>query len=223
MRDASSHAAAGITVGAIVARALAVIRVRGVEGLTMRSVAEGLGVRAPTLYHHVRNKDELLELVARNAFDSFEADQVAYQQVGSLDEWIALTTVGSLRLRDFYAKHPGLARLIQSKATPDRDEGDGSRAALVRAQLEALVRLGVPELTARKLFETSARWTLAAVAAEPPRAALASGIAEPPGGGPLSSAGEDLFASGLEIFMAGLRVVLQPVDGRAAGSRPSSS
>ncbi|WP_328320406.1 TetR family transcriptional regulator [Kribbella sp. NBC_00382] len=206
MRDASSHAAAGISVPTIVGAALVVIRERGVEGLTMRSVAERLGVRAPTLYHHVRNKGELLELVARNAFDSFEADLVAYQQVGTLDEWIELTTVGSLRLRGFYAEHPGLARLIQSKATPDRDEGDGSRAALVRAQLEALVRLGVPEPTARKLFETSARWTLAAVAAEP-----------------LGSAGEDLFASGLEIFMAGLRGALQPVDGRAAGSRPSSS
>ncbi|MDX6279992.1 MAG: TetR/AcrR family transcriptional regulator, tetracycline repressor protein, partial [Kribbellaceae bacterium] len=173
-------------------------------------------------YHHVRNKNELLELVARNAFDSFEADVVAYQQVDTINGWIALTTTGSLRLREFYAEHPGLARLIQSKATPDRDEGDGSRAALVRAQLEALVRLGVPESTARKLFETSARWTLAAVAAEPPRARRpASGIAEAaPSDGP---AGDDLFAFGLEVFMQGMRLVLQPVDGRAVGSRPSSS
>lgn len=222
MRDASSHAAVGISVTAIVAAALVAIREGGVEGLTMRSVAERLGVRAPSLYHHVKNKGELLELVARNAFDSFEADRLAYQQVGTLDEWIALTTAGSLRLRDFYAGHPGLARLLQSKATPDRDEGDGSRAALVRAQLEALVRVGVPEPTARKLFETSAHWTLAAVAAEPPAAGLlAAGAVEPGARG--EPGGDDLFAFGLAVFMQGVRVVLQPVEGRVSGARPSSS
>ncbi|WP_343238214.1 TetR/AcrR family transcriptional regulator [Streptomyces sp. SID13031] len=204
MRDASSHAAAGISVTAIVAAALAVIRERGVEGLTMRSVAERLKVRAPSLYHHVRNKDELLELVARNAFDSFEGDRLAYQQVETLDDWIAVTTAGSLRLREFYAGHPGLARLIQARATPYRDEGDGSRSALVRAQLDALVTLGIPEPVARQIFETCARWTMAAVAAEP-------------------LSGPDLFPFGLELFLRGVRAYLQPVEGSASGARPSSS
>ncbi|MDX6279849.1 MAG: hypothetical protein QOH03_920, partial [Kribbellaceae bacterium] len=45
MREASSHAAAGISVAAIVAAALVVIRENGVDGLTMRSVAERLEVR----------------------------------------------------------------------------------------------------------------------------------------------------------------------------------
>ena len=76
-RDPSSHAAAGITVPAIADAALAVIRTNGVDGLTMRAVAERLHVRAPTLYHHVRNKSDLLDLVARNAFDQFAADNAA--------------------------------------------------------------------------------------------------------------------------------------------------
>lgn len=183
-RAVSSHVAAGLTVSAIVEAALAVIREAGVGELTMRSLAERLEVRAPSLYHHVRDKDELLELVVRNAFDAFAADRTAYADVRTLDDWIAVTVSGSHRLRDFYAEHPGLAALIQAKATPYRDIGDGSRAALVRAQIEALVALGVPADTARETFETIAYWTLAAVAADGP---------------------DDLFTAGLDLLMRGLR------------------
>lgn len=189
-RDPSSHAAAGISIAAITDAALAIIRADGVDGLTMRSVAERLQVRAPSLYHHVHNKADLLDLVARNAFDEFVADKTAYEEVRSVDDWIAVTKAGSEKLRDFYADHPGLAGLIQAKATPDRDRGDGSRAELIRAQIESLVNLGVPEPQARHLFEVSARWTLAAV------------VAEPEGTG-------DLFGDGLELFMDGLRARLR--------------
>ncbi|MFD3405808.1 TetR family transcriptional regulator [Kribbella sp. NPDC058693] len=185
-RDPSSHAAAGITVAAIADAALAVIRISGVDGLTMRAVAERLDVRAPTLYHHVRNKSDLLDLVARNAFDQFTADNAAYEKLRTIDEWIALTRSGSLELRAFYADHPGLAGLIQSKATPDRDQGDGSRAELIRVQIDALVRLGVPEPEARHLFEVTARWSLAAVVAE----------------------SAEVFTEGLDLFLYGVRARL---------------
>jgi AcrR family transcriptional regulator len=185
-RDPSSHAAAGINVPAIADAALTVIRADGVDGLTMRTVAERLRVRAPSLYHHVHNKADLLELVARNAFDQFAADTAAYENLQTIDEWIALTRSGSLELRAFYADHPGLAGLIQSKASPDRDQGDGSRAELIRAQIEALIRIGVPEPDARHLFEVTARWTLAAVVAET----------------------DGLFADGLDLFLYGVRARL---------------
>lgn len=188
-RAPSSHAAAGITVAAIADAALAMIRGVGVEGLTMRGVAERLGVRAPTLYHHVQNKADLLDLVARNAFDEFASDEAAYDDLRSIDEWIALTRTGSLEFRAFYADHPGLAALMQAKVTPDRDQGAGSRALLVRVQIESLVRLGVPEPQARHLFEVTARWSLAAVVAE-------------------STVTTDLFTNGLDLFLAGLRARL---------------
>jgi TetR/AcrR family transcriptional regulator, tetracycline repressor protein len=187
-RDPSSHTAAGISAGAIADAALAIIRADGVAGLTMRSVAERLRVRAPSLYHHVRNKDELLDLIARNAFDQFAADLTAYDEIHTVDDWIAVTIAGSLELRDFYADHPGLAGLIQAKATPDRDQGEGSRAELVRVQIRSLVDLGVPEPQARAIFETSAHWTLAAVVAEPTT--------------------PDRFSDGLQLFMYGVRARL---------------
>jgi len=188
-RSPSSHAAAGITVAAITDAALAVIRTNSVDSLTMRAVAEHLNVRAPSLYHHVRNKADLLDLVAGNAFNQFTGDNAAYESLQSIDEWIALTRAGSLELRAFYAEHPGLAALIQAKATPNRDQLDGSRAELIRAQIEALVRLGVPEPQARRLFEVTARWSLAAVVAE-------------------STGSTDLFTDGLDLFLYGVRARL---------------
>ena len=44
--------------------ALEVLQVEGFDGLTMRRLAAQLGVKAASLYNHVRNKDELLALVA---------------------------------------------------------------------------------------------------------------------------------------------------------------
>jgi AcrR family transcriptional regulator len=193
-RDPSSHAAAGITVAAIADAALAIIHADGVDGLTMRAVAERLNVRAPSLYHHVHNKSELLDLVARNAFDQFTADKTAYEELTTVDEWIELTRSGSLELRAFYADHPGLAGLMQSKATPDRDQGAGSRAELIRAQINALVRIGVPEPEARHLFEVTARWSLAAVVAD-------------------HADDTDLFADGLDLFLYGVRARLLEVGG----------
>lgn len=165
-RDPSSHAAVGLSVPAIVEQALIVIADRGVAGLTMSALAQRLGVRSPSLYHHVRDKAGLLDLVAQEAFAAFAADREAYDNVASVDEWIAQTVSGTLRLREFYASHPGLAALVVETAARDRDRGTGPRASLVGAQIQALIRLGVPESEARGTFEACARWTMAAVAAE---------------------------------------------------------
>lgn len=50
--------------GQIVRAALALLDEAGFDELTMRRVADKLGVQAASLYRHVRNKDELLILLA---------------------------------------------------------------------------------------------------------------------------------------------------------------
>jgi TetR/AcrR family tetracycline transcriptional repressor len=49
---------------AIVEAAFEVLNHEGLEGLSLRLVAEQLGVQAPALYWHVRNKAELIGLMA---------------------------------------------------------------------------------------------------------------------------------------------------------------
>jgi TetR/AcrR family tetracycline transcriptional repressor len=48
----------------IVGAAIALLDEAGLHGLTLRRLAQRLGIRAPTLYWHVRDKRELLDLMA---------------------------------------------------------------------------------------------------------------------------------------------------------------
>jgi AcrR family transcriptional regulator len=56
--------AAGLTKAAIVQAALDLLDEAGMEGLTVRALASRLGVQAPALYWHVRNKHALLDEMA---------------------------------------------------------------------------------------------------------------------------------------------------------------
>ncbi len=43
--------------------AMQLIRLHGVESLSMRTLAAALGIKAPSLYDHVKNRDEVIALV----------------------------------------------------------------------------------------------------------------------------------------------------------------
>jgi len=108
-------------------------------------------VRAPSLYQHVRDKAALLQLAASEAFAGFNDDRAAYGVV-----------------RDLTPAWPRSCR----PALPDRDQLPGPRGGLVSAQVEALVRLGVPPVAAQAAFTTCAsfdrglRWLLHGLQAE---------------------------------------------------------
>jgi TetR/AcrR family tetracycline transcriptional repressor len=57
-------AAVALTQEQVVKRAVDLLAEAGLEALTLRRLATELGVSAPTLYWHVRNKRELLDLMA---------------------------------------------------------------------------------------------------------------------------------------------------------------
>jgi TetR/AcrR family tetracycline transcriptional repressor len=76
----------------------------GIDGVTMRSLADALGVRAPTLYWHIKSKRELLDAMADVI--AAEADERLHpREPGqSVDEWLAdiahTLRVAMLRYRD---------------------------------------------------------------------------------------------------------------------------
>lgn len=57
---------------AIVAAAIAILDAEGARGLSMRRIADSLGVTAGSLYWHVATKDELLELAADHVTGEIE-------------------------------------------------------------------------------------------------------------------------------------------------------
>jgi TetR/AcrR family transcriptional regulator, tetracycline repressor protein len=191
-----------VTRAAIAREALALIRMDGLGAVTMRAVAERLSIQAPSLYEHVRGKDELLDLLVQESFEDFADNAAEFATVRTLDEWIDLVIAGSLRLRAFYLRHPGLAGLMLRTLDPRRDERDGSRAALVRAQLDALERLGLDPAVARPLFDATVLWSLSAIAGE--------GLIE---ADEPAEEREERYRTGLGLVTRGLRAALRETDG----------
>ncbi len=67
----------GLTQDAIVQAALVVLERDGLDALSMRHVAAELGLQAASLYWHVRNKEELLDLLADAALAGMDLSVVA--------------------------------------------------------------------------------------------------------------------------------------------------
>jgi AcrR family transcriptional regulator len=81
---ASRSGRSGLTVPAIVAAAVGLADAEGLEAVSMRRVAEGLGVGAMTLYTHVPGRDELTDLMTDAALADLydDLDEVARQPGG---------------------------------------------------------------------------------------------------------------------------------------------
>jgi len=85
----------------------------GYHGLSMRQVAERLGVHAGSLYYHVRGKDELLGLMAdrvcRQAYDAGTAVLAALPPEATWEDEIEAQAD---TLRRSIRQHPGGAMLL---------------------------------------------------------------------------------------------------------------
>lgn len=106
----------------ILAAAESIVRREGVDALTMRRLADELGIRAPSLYKHLRDKDELLAALQERALASMGA---ALQAAGDdLDDLAAA-------YRTWARAHPALYE-IGTGLPLDRErlsEGLEARAA----------------------------------------------------------------------------------------------
>src|SRR4051794_1681150 len=71
----------------IVRAALALLDEVGLDGLTMRHLAERLGVQAASLYRHVRDKEELLILLADEISGEIPAEDFASEEDGERQDW----------------------------------------------------------------------------------------------------------------------------------------
>jgi len=60
----------GLTRDRLVEAALGLINEEGLDGLSMRALAERLEVKAASLYWHVRDRGELLELLAESILET---------------------------------------------------------------------------------------------------------------------------------------------------------
>lgn len=103
---------------AIKRAALAIIDAEGLDALTMRRIAGELGVRAPSLYGYVANKDELL--------DSLVDELAAQVDIAGLlgGDWVEGLRGWARSYRAMLAEHPNLV--------PYLAHGPRQRAASLR-------------------------------------------------------------------------------------------
>jgi TetR/AcrR family transcriptional regulator, tetracycline repressor protein len=105
-----SSSRAPLTRQAIVDAALQVLDAEGLDGLSMRRVGDKLGAGAASIYWHVRNKDELLQLVFERVMDEAELpppDPSRWQeQLGAF----------AIQMRAILNRHRDVARISLGRA-----------------------------------------------------------------------------------------------------------
>jgi len=98
-----------LTREAIVGAALRVIDEAGLDGLTMRSVADELGTGAASLYWHIRNREELLNLM----IDAIAADIVLPDPDPS--RWQEQLKELARNMRDTMLRHKDIAKATMGR------------------------------------------------------------------------------------------------------------
>ena len=121
----------------------------GPEGLTMRRLAERLGIRAPSLYKHVADKDELEALLIARALR--EQGTETHAAVDGLprrgSRRVALTELARA-YRAWALAHPHLYRLATEGPLPRERLPEGLEAWAA----ETVVRLAGTEQKARAVW-----------------------------------------------------------------------
>ena len=97
----------------VVAEAVALADDRGLAALSMRALASRLRVEAMSLYHHVANKDALLDAMVDAVFA-----EMHLPAVGSADGWRAELRERSVSGRRVLARHRWAVGLMDSRRRP---------------------------------------------------------------------------------------------------------
>jgi AcrR family transcriptional regulator len=133
----------------VVAEAVTVIGADGVDALSMRALASRLGVVPGALYRHVRNKEELHDLVLDGVLAEVDTE------VDLTLAWTDRVKVLAHRLRKVLEDHPGLAKLLKI-----RDPLGPHSLALAEAFLAPLHKAGLPERETGLAFSLVYDYTL---------------------------------------------------------------
>ncbi len=83
----------------------------GIRALTMRKIAESLGVEAMSLYYHVANKDDILDGMVDIAFSEIDLSK-------DTEDWIDTMRQRATSVRAVLTDHPWAIKLMQSRTNP---------------------------------------------------------------------------------------------------------
>jgi TetR/AcrR family transcriptional regulator, tetracycline repressor protein len=131
-----------LTLEAILDAAVALLDARGAAALTMRNVADALGCKQASLYRHIRNREELVTLLADRV-----TRMASTPPPDDLD-WAGQAAWSARLFRDHLRRHPGLVSLLRGTERL----GPNSMAAM-EYSLELFTRAGMsPRLATAAAF-----------------------------------------------------------------------
>ncbi len=95
--------------------AVALVDAEGLGALTMRRLAEALGVEAMSLYHHVSNKegvlDGIVEVIVGEMLDAVSHLDIARAEA----DWVGVMRERVLAAREVLLRHPWAPEVIESR------------------------------------------------------------------------------------------------------------
>src|SRR5687767_1355555 len=91
--------------------AVAVADAGGIDGLTIRSLAQSLGVKPMSVYYYVANKDEILDGIVDLVFSEIELPEVG-------GDWRAEMRRRAHSARRALRAHPWAIGLMESRTSP---------------------------------------------------------------------------------------------------------
>ena len=129
----------GLTLKAIVAAAIDIADTEGVDALSMRNVAERVGVGTMSLYTHVPSKSDLIDLMFDTAYgELYESVESPSQQPGG---WRDALRFIAQRNWELYRRHPWMLQLNTGRSIL------GPHAAIkYEAELRPLDKLGLSDV-----------------------------------------------------------------------------
>src|SRR5260221_14757303 len=129
----------GLTLKAIVTAAIDLADINGVDALSMRNVAERLGVGTMSLYTHVPGKSDLIDLMFDTAYgELYESIEGPSQQPGG---WRGALQFIAKQNWDLYHRHPWMLQAATGRSVV------GPHAAIkYEAELRPLDKLGLSDV-----------------------------------------------------------------------------
>ena len=97
----------------VIEAALKVMDEEGLEAVSMRRVAREVGVEAMSLYHHVEDKEDLLDGICEHVMARFDFP-------APVDDWAENCRRGARAWRRILQAHPGVMRLFAEQRGPVR-------------------------------------------------------------------------------------------------------
>ena len=109
--DPSAEPRLPLTRERVLAAAVALADRGGIESLSMRKLAQELGVEAMSLYHHVANKDDILDGLVDVVFGEIDLPS-------GEDGWKAAMRRRAISAREALRRHPWATGMMESRPTP---------------------------------------------------------------------------------------------------------